>query len=389
MFERICIPPKYNEGASFNIGRMAEALLFYGEVLLILRYSSLKRLLQQCNPETLVRLLDHGRLKIKYTHHMLGAISRGENLPNARYDFGLISSDKQRLDNALPSILQEITGKRGKGRRLGNKLIKFIEPISYDDGITKQIVSEVRSGEFITEYILRRLRRVDPRLSQEVIFNFQPLVEGEGYPLQTNIDFGKLAELAGNESKLNKPSAILAEYGTTIADLSLWLRHDTEVDVNDSQADVLQSRFDVLLSKFRGSDEVIRSFQDFVLDDSRAIQESINSGRRSLDEFCEILERSDRFASWVRGQAPDAKLVKSYYKEVTSDSWVDKLPSKATRWALFTGAGIALDLLTASGLGTATGVAISAFDSFVLDKLICGWKPNQFVNDELVHFTSK
>jgi len=367
---------------------MAESLLFYGEVILILKYSSLKGLLQQCNPETIIRLLEHGRLKLKYTHHMLGAISRNENLPFARYDFGLISSEKQRIDNAAQTILQEITGKKGKGRRLAHRLIKYIEPINYDGEITKQIVTEIQDGKFISEYIFRKLKKVDPKLSQKVIFNFAPVIKGEGFPLQTNINFIELAKLISDDTKI-KPSDILADYGTTIADLSLWSKYNTEVAVNDNQADVLRSRFDVLLSQQKGSEEIRSNFQDFVLDDSKAIQKSINSGDRTLEEFCSILERSDKFSSWIRGQEPDSNLVKSYYKEATSNSWVDKLSSKASRWAIFTGTGIALDLLTASGLGAATGIAVSAFDNFVLDKLIKGWKPNQFINDDLLDFIKK
>ena len=232
MFDRICIPPKYPEGTSFDIGQMAESLLFYGEVILILKYSSLKGLLQQCNPETLIRLLEHGRLKIKYMHHMLGAISRSENLPYARYDFGLISSENQRLDIGAQTILQEITGKKGKGRRLANRLIKYIEQISYEGEITKQIVTEIQDGKSISEYVFRKLKKLDPKLSQQVIFNFAPVVKGEGFPLQTNINFTELAKSFSEAIKINKPSAILADYGTTIADLSLWAKYNTEVAVD-------------------------------------------------------------------------------------------------------------------------------------------------------------
>ena len=67
--------------------------------------------------------------------------------------------------------------------------------------------------------------------------------------MQTNINFTELVKLISDDTKINKPSAILADYGTTIADLSLWSKYNTEVAVNDNQADILQSRFDVLLSQ--------------------------------------------------------------------------------------------------------------------------------------------
>lgn len=38
------------------------------------------------------------------------------------------------------------------------------------------------------------------------------------------------------------------------------------------------------------------------------------------------------------------------------------------------------------GLGTLGGVALSALDSFVLDRMLKGWKPNQFVEGPLRRF---
>jgi hypothetical protein len=37
----------------------------------------------------------------------------------------------------------------------------------------------------------------------------------------------------------------------------------------------------------------------------------------------------------------------------------------------------------ATGIGTLVGTAIGVFDTFVLDKLIKGWKPHHFVENEL------
>jgi hypothetical protein len=42
------------------------------------------------------------------------------------------------------------------------------------------------------------------------------------------------------------------------------------------------------------------------------------------------------------------------------------------------------NLLPPRLLGTAAGVAISAVDSFLVDKLVKGWKPHQFIESDLV-----
>ena len=58
--------------------------------------------------------------------------------------------------------------------------------------------------------------------------------------------------------------------------------------------------------------------------------------------------------------------------------WADNLPPKTLRWLIFTAAGIPLSLAAAVGLGAA--------DTFLLDKLIKGWKPNQFIEGPLKDF---
>jgi ABC-type branched-subunit amino acid transport system permease subunit len=45
--------------------------------------------------------------------------------------------------------------------------------------------------------------------------------------------------------------------------------------------------------------------------------------------------------------------------------------------------GLVADATFAGGLGTASGMAIGAIDSFLIDQVFNRWKPNQFVDDHL------
>jgi hypothetical protein len=62
---------------------------------------------------------------------------------------------------------------------------------------------------------------------------------------------------------------------------------------------------------------------------------------------------------------------------------LEKLPSKSIRWSFFTGAGIITDIAATGGIATLVGLGLSALDTFYLDKLISGWKPNQFIEEEV------
>ena len=53
------------------------------------------------------------------------------------------------------------------------------------------------------------------------------------------------------------------------------------------------------------------------------------------------------------------------------------------RWCVFTGTGVAFDFHGAGGVGTVIGVAASAADTFVVEKLVSEWKPDQFVESYL------
>jgi ABC-type branched-subunit amino acid transport system permease subunit len=50
---------------------------------------------------------------------------------------------------------------------------------------------------------------------------------------------------------------------------------------------------------------------------------------------------------------------------------------------VFFGLGLAADAIATGGLGTLTGVALGALDTFYIDKLISGWKPSQFIEEDV------
>ena len=65
------------------------------------------------------------------------------------------------------------------------------------------------------------------------------------------------------------------------------------------------------------------------------------------------------------------------------------MPGKSARWGIFTGAGIIADVVATGGIGTAIGLGLGAVDTFYLDKLISGWRPNQFIEDDVKELLKK
>lgn len=386
MFERICIPPIEPSGIQFDLGLVAESLLFYRETYLIVAGNNLSGLVRQLGPDLLFQLIDEHQLQLRFIDHNLAAITRNKGTPFARYDVGLIHAEKHSLESAAQNAFVEVTGKSGRGRRLAARFCRSAEPIQYAESITNRITEDMKRGIFLEEFIKRRLVSLGAFRNVKEIpafkYNFQ-LDPGQGFVLETDLELGKLDY---KFSEVSDPASILAHYGTTVANMSLWAQISSEVAVYPRQADVISARLEPMLKEYSKQQTEVAAYQEFVLDDSRAIREAINSGARSFDEFVTVLERARRFKEWLSDLSEDTGLIKQYHKDVTSGSWIDKLPSKSARWALFTGAGIGIDTAGAGGVGTTVGVALSALDTFFLEQLLRGWKPHQFIEGILRGF---
>lgn len=129
-------------------------------------------------------------------------------------------------------------------------------------------------------------------------------------------------------------------------------------------------------------------FQTIEFNDFKSVSFAINSGQKSLEDFRKLFEKSEKFRTWLHNIPIEKNALTEYFKNINSDEWYDKIPVKSTRWSIFTGIGLVVDALGAGGLGTLSGIGISAIDEFFLDSILKGWKPNQFITGDLKTFLS-
>lgn len=118
-------------------------------------------------------------------------------------------------------------------------------------------------------------------------------------------------------------------------------------------------------------------FSELVLTDYPSIRDVIDSGERSFSEFLKLLDKAQKFKTWLAKTNPDQKLVSQYIEALKSDTWADKAPVKALRYMFSLGTGLA---------DPTAGVASGAADAFLLDNFLKGWRPNHFVDDRLKRF---
>jgi hypothetical protein len=172
-----------------------------------------------------------------------------------------------------------------------------------------------------------------------------------------------LAQLVGIRSQLQTGASLASELAT-----------------DSVSAAIMQTKI-LSLTERRGRNAAsVAAFQNILLDNAKAIREAISTGQKTMRDLLPILRQASKFKEWTRDKSDDADLLRNYIREVTAMSWLDRLPGRAARFALFTGGGAALDLAAGLPIGLALGLA----DTFILDKLVRGWRPNQFIEDVLV-----
>ncbi|SCG77341.1 hypothetical protein [Micromonospora inositola] len=167
------------------------------------------------------------------------------------------------------------------------------------------------------------------------------------------------------------------------AELPMWAASATEarVGMNDAmtiQALVSRSLSNATLKNGREADAFVESVVGVP-----SISQLFNnlSEEEQWPTFVKLFEDGRRFRAWVGSLSPDTQLLQEYLRSLSSNRILERLPAKTARWAFFTGSGLALDILGAGGLGTATGVGLSIFDGFFLDRIAHGWRPGSYIAD--------
>jgi hypothetical protein len=220
-------------------------------------------------------------------------------------------------------------------------------------------------------------------------WRFEVVPAGDRLRVLSNLDYETLTERVrarfGADHNLT-PALLLDFLHQARVDLYLASRTGSELLTSELSSKLIRHRLRnaVQLASTNSLGD-IELFQSVVLQGHR-LGDAIRSGHKTLDQTLQLVERAQRFRSWLAERSPDSNLLTEYYAAVTQRSWIERLPGKNLRFAIFTGLGIAIDAVVPTGIGTALGLAASAADTYLVDKLVKGWNPGQFVDRDLAPF---
>lgn len=388
MFESIvvCQQNKGNDKTPLDIGLLVECMLFYAHTTVFANRAVVTQLVEYFGEKGFAFLLNEELLGIRYDETKVGIITRtigGKEYHDAVH----FSSPQHTLYDDLVKIGTDVVRSSSKGKRFAKDFQDKIKVTQPDTTVLDGARESFLDPKYVNTAARTILRALVPEFGEANQIRFYTDKTSDGIRVITNMDFVKLNTLyhkniPQSHSSIT-PAYILSHMLDMEEELYLSAKNAAELATNTLSAALATHKIDNILTKTMRNQHSISNFVEFLFDDAKLIREAVNSRTVEIDKLLAVLENSRRFKKWIVGLPADTNLIRQYFEEVTKESFVDKLPGKTMRWTLFTGLGLAADLVATGGMGTAAGLMLGALDTFFVDKLISGWKPDQFVNDEL------
>jgi len=372
MFDKtIIIPQNYRE-INLNFGEVAESILFYNQVNLYLKDLNLDDLIRVVPIEFLIELIENHGLRIFYTKNHL-QIHQRQHGSNMQIGIGHISNKLEKHE-LIEVILKKHHPDIKRLSKFVQKLDDRIQLYTHPENITNQILDDFLSKEY-ADYVLNKTVTNNEVLKYLDIKFFRDSQKKYLY----SCNYLDRLDIKGNKGNVPGLEKVFDSFVHAREQLLLASNENSSISTAPLIADFMNYKTTSII-KSHFNEANFEAFKDSFLPDFAKISESINHDSMNLKEYIKVLEKAKGFKHWLNGADENTNLISDFYQKSTEDSWIDKLPSKGTRFAIFTGAGFILDAVATGGIGTAIGTALGAGDTFLLDKFLNNWKPNFQLN---------
>jgi hypothetical protein len=304
MFERIVIRQRSSQsiGQPIELGVIAEALLFYSDVLVVADYQTLRALLTVATPDVVVELVESGFLRLVYESDRFAVLTEGAGSSRERHDAAYFSAPIYRLQNVLPEILTELTGKAGRARRLARRLETRIEQLHLSEMDAAATRRELSDSEYVRSAVRKLLERLVPEYQGGCELTVSR--DDKMLTVSTDIDFERAnrayhQRVSPSHSSLTS-AYLLAHLVNVKSDLLVAARFGGELAIDQVNAEIMRGNLEGVLDKRVKSDQELKRFQEFVFDESRAVAEAIGNGQFTMADVLRLMPKATQFKEWIR-----------------------------------------------------------------------------------------
>jgi hypothetical protein len=393
MFERALI--RRLDGSEIDIGLIAETIFFYGKTHLLLDRSLILGLARGLSVSDLERLLESGTVQLSYKTGNLGVISTGAPRSHQFVEFFVGAKEKKKL--SVPEEIEFTINREIKDASRARSLSRlFIRNVKANksprDDIPKLTQADVSDGFYVLSAVRATLGHLVPEYTPPLDLTFSVHDTGQGYAVVTNLNYHEINHFYHRRVPAAHSSIstefLLSFLQDARADTYFAAHYSAEIVTVPVLSELIRLKHFEFLRRRDTSLGQLELFKEIAIGDFPSIREVINSGERKFVELLELVKQGAKFRNWLHDQNPDVNLLQEYQRAATADTWANKLPTKGLRFAIATGLGLAGEAFMPTGISTLAGLSIGAGDTFLLDKIIKGWRPNQFIESRMRSFVT-
>lgn len=394
MFEQIVLR-RAESGASISAGQLAEAMLYYQRVHMVIDRGTLSNLVKQIGTEGLLAVLARDDVSAVYCDEMLGthtestAASQYHNYVAINLAGGSDGEILKSVEARLRFDLKRDGLSSTQAHKFTAKFLNYVPPRTYSGdsfvkgGIPKAATEDLRDANFVLEAVRRALSATEGGLPVPTDLKFDILESDLGGFVFTNIDFTEINNRRARQSPPVEPltaAHLISNILEARADLALASYYGGDFVTSSTTSSIIQVRHAEILKRSGLNFDSRQQFSEIVLGDMPCLSETIDSGERTFDDFLKLIDQATKFKKWLKSVSPDENLVREYLREVSEEGWLNKLHGKSIRYMLTT---------AASAVNPIAGIVAGFADTFLADKISRGWKPNHFISSKLAPFVSK
>jgi hypothetical protein len=391
MFDHIILR-RSEGGDSISAGEIAEALLYYQKLHLIIDRTTLFALAKQIGLESLLTLLRRHDVSAVYCEEMLATnTSTYANTQFHQYvAFRLAGNENGiKLDTPEERLEYELTRQNFKKKDVKRFVKEFltlvpIRKLSGNHFLSGGIVAAAELDLLDNAYIQKAICNAVSVLPGGYVvgenFKFELIKSNQGFCIFTNIDLLSINERRAKFLPPVEPitmAHILSSILDSRADITLASFYGGDFVTSNVNSSIIKVHHAELLRRAKLNQDSREQFIELVLPDTPSLGEVIDNGERSFNDFFKLLDQSARFKDWLGTVNPDEDLIRTYMRDVSSEGWIQKLPTKSIRYIL---------TLAIEAKYPIAGLVSGAVDNLLLDKLFSGWRPNHFVSRKLSPF---
>lgn len=374
--------------AQLNVGRILEAMLYYDRVHLILNAQTFSGLWAALGPSDLSALLNHGTITSTITAESIGIFNNVRNgvLTHSQAMFKLGGRDGRTIHEkddvgSLMALIENLPNAGNVSRAKIEKILKNTSRTRYDkilggwESSAARLLSIVKDSEtlkmFSRAWAISENYRIDEVALKKCRMEIIDL--GDEFFISNSMN---PEDIVSGWDGASGWGLVVASVQTYAVDLHLSQQFSADIVTTSEISEVASQRLDLSLQRSFRSKEHITAFEDFVFDEAHIFADAYNDGIISFKEALNIIDDSRKFRIWTKNLPPDASLIKEYQKAISKETILNKLPGSLLRFAMFNSAGMVAD-----AHAPGSGLIASAMDTFIVDKIFGGWRPNIFVKN--------